>query len=119
MGSVFEQIGGAAAVSAVVDDFYARVVADPTLRGFFLNTDITKLSGHQRAFLAMALGGPSSYVGRSLSEAHADLGITDDNFDSVVGHLLASLVTHEAPAGALGKVSSAVAGLRSEIVNTG
>ena len=46
---------------------------------------------HMLTLLAVVTGGPSKYQGRDLHEAHADLHITEDAFDRVVGHLLATL----------------------------
>ncbi|GAA1277026.1 group 1 truncated hemoglobin GlbN [Sphaerisporangium rubeum] len=91
MASIYDQVGGAAAVSAVVDEFYSRVLADPTLAGYFAEIDVTKLKAHQRGFVAAALGGPQEYRGRTMGEAHAGLGITTDAFDSVVTHLAGAL----------------------------
>lgn len=41
--SIFDAIGGAPAVAAAVDDFYARVLGDPALAPFFDTTDMTRL----------------------------------------------------------------------------
>ena len=82
--SVYDSIGGAPAVRAAVDDFYARVVADSRLTPFFARTDMERLKAHQRAFIAAAIGGPEIYAGRDMTAAHAGLGIGDADFDAVV-----------------------------------
>jgi truncated hemoglobin YjbI len=51
--SIYDQIGGAAAVSAAVDDFYVRVLGDDSLAPYFEGTDVSKLKGHQRAFIEL------------------------------------------------------------------
>lgn len=38
--SLFEEIGGRAAVNAAVDLFYTKVFADPLLTSFFEGTDM-------------------------------------------------------------------------------
>ena len=78
--SIFEQIGGATAVSAAVDGFYERVVADPDLAPWFDDVDLGRLKGHQRSFLAAAIGGPDAYLGRAMRDAHAGLSITSEAF---------------------------------------
>ena len=40
--SIYDSIGGAAAVRAAVDDFYARVLADRRLAPFFARTDLER-----------------------------------------------------------------------------
>jgi truncated hemoglobin YjbI len=41
-----------------VDRFYDRLLADPQLAGFFDSVDMRRQRAHQKAFLAMPLGGP-------------------------------------------------------------
>ena len=82
--SLYDDVGGALAVRGVLDVFYARVLADATLSRFFLGVDIERLKTSQEAFLAMALGGPVVYVGRSLADAHRRTrrrGLNDEVFD--------------------------------------
>ena len=38
--SIFDQIGGAAAVEAAVEQFYQRVLVDPLLKPFFKDTNL-------------------------------------------------------------------------------
>ncbi|MDZ4236389.1 MAG: group 1 truncated hemoglobin, partial [Dietzia sp.] len=73
--SIFDQIGGAPAVTAAVEDFYRRVLADPELTPYFENVDVKRLKGHQRSFIAAAIGGPEPYLGRPMREAHARFDI--------------------------------------------
>lgn len=90
MSSVFERIGGAAAVEVAVDVFYKKVLADENLKPFFKSVDMTKQRGHMKSFLTMAFGGPSGYTGRDLRSGHkalVDQGLTDSHFDAVMGHL--------------------------------
>lgn len=54
--SIYDSIGGPAAVRAAVDDFYARVLADPKLAPFFTGTDPHRLKARQRSFIAAATG---------------------------------------------------------------
>lgn len=116
--SIYDAIGGAPAVLAAVDDFYARVTADPDLAPFFVDLDLNRLKTHQRAFIAAAIGGPEIYAGRRMAAAHAGLGITDAHFDAVVGHLVDTLTGLGVPGGTIGQIGAALAPLRSEIVTS-
>ena len=91
VATLYEKLGGAVAVEAVVGDFYKRVLADNELRGFFAKTDMTVQTEQQIRFLSMALGGPNEYKGRSMSDAHKGMGITEHHFGLVAGHLVATL----------------------------
>ena len=92
MPTIYEEIGGAPAVAQVVDVFYQRLVADPSVSHYFAGQDLARLKAHQRALVTVALGGVSeSYTGRMMGPAHAALGITDEAFDTILDHLAATL----------------------------
>jgi hemoglobin len=63
MASIYEQIGGAPAVAAAVDDLYGRILGDDRLSGYFADTDMPRQKRHLRAFMAAALGGTQLYAG--------------------------------------------------------
>lgn len=115
--SIYDSIGGAPAVGAAVDDFYARVLADPALASFFTGVELAKLRSHQRAFIAAAVGGPEIYAGRDMAAAHAGLDVTDAQFDAVVGHLVDTLTSLGIPAETIGQIGEKLAPLRSSIVS--
>ncbi|MGB8274135.1 MAG: chemotaxis protein CheW [Alphaproteobacteria bacterium] len=92
--TLFERIGGTAAVNAAVDLFYRKVLADDRISHFFDSVDMDAQRGKQKAFLTMAFGGPNSYTGKDLQTAHAPLvakGLNDSHFDAVAEHLKATL----------------------------
>ena len=89
--SLFERIGGEAAVDAAVERFYERLLGDKRVRHFFQRVDIQQLKRHQKRFLTMAFGGPKGYTGRTLREAHGRLGITDADFGAVAEQLQGTL----------------------------
>lgn len=89
--SLFERIGGAAAIAAVVEIFYQKQLLDPNVKGFFKKTDLEKLKSHQRNFFAKCFGGPDNYTGKDMVESHKDLFITDLHFDCVKQNLLDTL----------------------------
>src|SRR5262245_55763387 len=114
--SLFEELGGKAAIAAVVDEFYARVLADPTLAPMVAGIDVDKLRRHQAAFLISALGGPNEYRGRGMRQAHAGLNITAAQFGAVAGHLSDALAACGVPAPTIDTVIGHVAQLQGDIV---
>ncbi|HLI01304.1 MAG TPA: group 1 truncated hemoglobin [Acidimicrobiales bacterium] len=115
--SIYDQIGGAPSVTAAVDRFYDKVLADPSLSGYFAGTDLARLKGHQRAFLSAALGGPDMYAGRDMAAAHAGLDITEGAFDAVVRHLVATLTELQVPSDVIEAVGGKLAPLAPQIVS--
>lgn len=96
--TLYQRLGGAAGIRGVVEDFVARVSADPAINGYFLNasvdgdrlvTCLVKQLGH-------ATGGPETYPDpaagcRDMAAAHAGLGISTNDFNDLVTHLVDAL----------------------------
>ena len=92
--SLYERIGGEAAIMAAVDLFYEKVLADEVIRDFFVGLDMEAQTRKQVAFMTWAFGGPDRFKGRDLRTAHADLvkrGLSDVHFDRVAKHLESTL----------------------------
>ncbi|MGD0373769.1 MAG: group 1 truncated hemoglobin [Streptosporangiaceae bacterium] len=90
--SLYERLGGSAAIDAATELFYRKVLADPLLAAYFDDVDMDRQIAKQAAFLTMALGGPNAYTGRDLRAAHAALeGIRDEHVDRVLVHLAQAL----------------------------
>lgn len=114
--TILEQIGGDAAVEAVVDIFYGKILGDEELADYFTETDMDQLKKHQARFVAQALGGTRPYSGRSMQKAHEGMGITDADFDRVVGHLAASLTEAGVDGETIGVIAGQLAPLKGDIV---
>jgi hemoglobin len=117
--SDYDVIGGGPAVSAVVNDFYERVLADPKLAPYFEGVDLARLKRHQVLLVTKVLGGPDNYNGRSLDEAHDGLGITSDEFYAVVGHLAAALKAAGVPDDIISRAGAAVVATEPAVVESG
>jgi hemoglobin len=122
-GSAFVAMGGAAAVSAVVDEFYDRLLADPATAGFFeplLAADgLPALKRHQILLLTKVLGGPDRYTGRDLQAAHARLGVTEDAYRQVCLHLLTVMHDFKVPMDVLQSVDGVLRSVEPLIVSAG
>lgn len=114
--SIYDEIGGLPAVAAAVDDFYDRVLGDERVSHHFDGHRVERLKGHQRTFLITALGGPQIYRGRDMQSAHAHLGITGEDFDIIVEHLVATLTHLGVPGDTIGQIGGALAPLKDQIV---
>lgn len=92
--SLYDRIGGEAAVDAAVDLFYRKVLADDRINTWFEDIDMDRQRAKQKAFLTFAFGGPANYSGKDMREGHAHLvvrGLNDNHFDAVMENLGATL----------------------------
>jgi len=97
MPPLYERLGGKPAITAVVEDFVGRVAADNRINGRFANANIPRLKMMLVDQICAASGGPCIYTGRDMKSAHAGMGITGDEFDALVGDLVATLNTFKVP----------------------
>ncbi len=94
MSTVYDRLGGAAALDKAVDLFYEKVLADDRIKDFFAGVNMVAQRQKQKAFLTMALGGPNNYTGLSMRRAHSPLverGLSDGHVDAVIETLAATL----------------------------
>ncbi len=89
--SIFEKIGGEAAVNAAVDVFYRNVLMDERISHFFDSIDMASQHQKQKAFMTMAFGGPNHYSGADMRKAHAHMNLTEEHFTAVAENLIAAL----------------------------
>ena len=117
--TLYERLGGYSAISAVVDDFEDRLFVDPTVGKYFvgMGTDTRELFKQKTTNLVCnATGGPCKVISRSAKTTHAGLGITNAEFDIVVGHLSESLDKYKVPAAEHKEVMAIIETLRKDIV---
>jgi hemoglobin len=89
--SLYDRLGGKPAITAVVDDFVGRVANDARINGKFANANIPRLKTMLVDQICQASGGPCTYTGRDMKSSHAGMGITGEEFDALVGDLVATL----------------------------
>ena len=117
--SLFDRIGGDAAVDAAVDIFYRKVLADDRISEFFDGVDMDKQAAKQKAFLTMAFGGPNNYTGEDMRKGHAHLvtrGLNDSHFDAVVENLGGTLAELGVSDDLIGEVAAIAETTRNDVL---
>ncbi|MCG8537338.1 MAG: group 1 truncated hemoglobin [Pseudomonadales bacterium] len=120
MSTLFEQIGGEAAVDAAVDLFYKKVLADERIKHFFEGVDMEKQHRMQKGFLTFAFGGPNNYSGKGMAAAHrklvAEKGLDDSHFDAVMEDLGATLKELGVPDNLIGEAAAIAESVRGPVL---
>jgi hemoglobin len=117
--SLYKRLGGYDALAAVTDDFIGRLATDKKLSRFFVGvSDNSKIRIRQLVLdqLCEATGGPCKYIGRDMKTSHKGMGITEDDWDIAVKHLVATLNKFNVPAKEKDQVLGAISGLKGDIV---
>ena len=117
--SLYEQLGGQAAVELAVDNFYRKVLSDDRISHFFDGVDMDKQIAKQKAFLTMAFGGPHNYSGKDMRNGHAHLvarGLNDSHFDAVIENLGQTLKELNVPDELISQVAAIGESTRNDVL---
>ncbi|HEY7111619.1 MAG TPA: group 1 truncated hemoglobin [Thermoanaerobaculia bacterium] len=117
--TLYKRLGGYDAIAAVTDDFIGRLLADQRFAKFFvgLSTDSKgKIRQHVVDLLCNTTGGPCVYIGRTMKQSHAGLGITEEDWNASVQLLVASLDKFKVPETEKNDLLTLASSLKSDIV---
>ena len=94
--SLYDSLGGKAAITAVVDEFVARVAADKRINAFFgaPASDPKRMAAFKSNLvdqICEASGGPCKYKGKNMKAAHMGMGIAAKDFSALVEDLVGAL----------------------------
>ncbi|MEZ5195940.1 MAG: group 1 truncated hemoglobin [Bacteroidales bacterium] len=94
--SLYERLGGAKGISALVDDIVDNHLNNPGIKTRFLPMidDPEKMATakkHTRQFLGMGTGGPETYEGQDMSTAHRGMNVSEAEFMHVLDDILTAL----------------------------
>lgn len=115
--SLYERLGGEAAVDAAVDIFYRKVLSDDRIAHFFDTVDMDRQRAKQKSFLTVAFGGPNKYSGKDMRTAHAHMKLTEEHFDAVVENLGNTLKELNVPDALIAEAAAIANSTRNEVLN--
>ncbi len=122
--SLYERLGGIAAITAVIDQFLVNVISDPVINHRFTNANAEALRLHLIDQICEATGGPCIYKGLSMKDAHstatnpgADVAnITVEEFNALVADLVNALNSLGVPQDLQNELLALLAPMQSDIV---
>src|SRR4051812_11871271 len=119
--SLYKRLGGYDAIAAFVADLMPRLYNDSTLWVYWKGKSVdSRRKGEQLLvdFLCAAFGGPAFYAGPDMKSSHRGLGITLQEWDIFLNHLVASFDALGVPEPERADVSAAAESLKWDIVES-
>lgn len=113
---VFDEFGGKAGLTALMDDVMINLVADPRTRPFFASADQSHIKQELTDQFCVILGGPCVYTGKTMKQAHAKLVIDRAQFNALVEDLQQAMDKHHVPFRAQNKLLEKLAPMSREII---
>ena len=125
---LYDRLGGEQGITTVINDFVGRVVADPKINGYFLNSSVEggRLTTCLVKQVGALTGGPQTYPGpgqgpdadgcRNMTDSHEGLGISSQDFADLAGHLVAALTDAGVPMADIDAIVAAVSPLGEIII---
>jgi hemoglobin len=114
--SLYDRLGGTDAITAVVRAVADRQLKDDRIDQKFARTNKDRLIKEFVDQICQATGGPCTYTGRSMTEAHHDMGVTNGEFEAFVEDVVAVLDDFNVGKTEQGELLNILAPLRPEIV---
>ena len=117
--SLYERLGGYGAIAAVVDDLLMRLGNDTKIAKYFIgHGDESKkhIRQLQVDMLCEASGGPCIYIGRDMKTVHKGLNINEDEWQTAMNHLVATLDKFNVQGAEQKEILAMLSGLKGDIV---
>ncbi|MGQ0799126.1 MAG: group I truncated hemoglobin [Pseudomarimonas sp.] len=113
---VYEEFGGEAGMTALMDVFMDELLADPRMRPFFEASDQKRVKRQLAEQFCAILGGGCIYSGRDMKTSHEQLGATRADFNALVEDLQVAMNKQGIPFRAQNKLIAQLAPMHREII---
>ena len=117
--TLFAQIGGEAKLTATVDTLVDVMLNDDRINFTFAQTDLAKFKKLLYEQLCELTGGPCTYSGRTMFEAHKKLNTTNAQFNALAEDLYIAFDKQGVPYHVQNKVMALLAPMQPQVVKKG
>ena len=119
--TLYTRLGGVDAISLVVDKFLTNVASDNAINTRFEATVANEsrlqlLRNNLIDQICAGSGGLCTYKGKTMLETHTGMNITMDEFNALVGDLVAALDTYSVPEKEKNDLLAILGPMQSDIV---
>ena len=89
--SLYQRLGGAERIAAVVDDALDRHAVNPLLAPRFRGKDLPRLKLLGTQFFCAGSGGPQTYEGRDIRATHAGMNANEQELVAAIDDFVAAM----------------------------
>jgi hemoglobin len=114
--SLYQRLGQAEGIMAIVDDAVDRHAVNPLLAPRFSGKDLTDAKRMGAQFFCMGAGGPQRYEGRDLRIAHAGMNISEQELIATIDDFVAAMQELGVGTTEVNEVVAILYGLKGEVL---
>lgn len=114
--SLYERLGQAEGITAIVGDAVDRHAVNPLLAPRFSGKDLTHAKQMGAQFFCMGAGGPQRYEGRALRTAHAGMNVSEQELIATIDDFVAAMQGQGIGATEVNEVVAILYSLKGEVL---
>ena len=115
--SLYRDLGEQAGITRIIEGMLLNIAGDPRIVRHFESIDIVRLRDKLVEQVCVEAGGPCTYTGDSMPEAHRHLHLTPADFNALVENLQLALDAQAVPVTTQNRLLARLASLRGEIID--
>ena len=115
--TLYQQLGEREGIANVVEDLLYLIVDDERINQQFKGIDVAQFHQNLTDQLCELSGGPCTYSGREMRELHADMAITDTQFNALVEDLILAMEKNNIATGAQNRLLKRLLPLYPDVRN--
>ncbi|MBL8389703.1 MAG: group 1 truncated hemoglobin [Hydrogenophaga sp.] len=114
---LYDAFGGQTGIRTLMNDFVARLKADPRLAEAFKEANAANLSKQLTDQVCQLAGGPCVYNGPTMKEAHSSMDVTRADFNALVEVLQTSMDARGVPFARQNQLLALLAPMHRDVIN--
>ena len=115
--SLYDDLGGHDGIDAIAFDLLVRTSGDPRIAHHFAEANIVRLHEKLVELICVETGGPCTYTGAPMREAHAGRNLRDADFNALVEHLIATMEARKVPRRVQFRLLDRLAAMHGDVVD--
>lgn len=115
--TLYQQLGERSGIANIVEDLLYLIVEDDRINEQFRGVDVRQFHTNLTDQLCELSGGPCTYSGREMREGHADMNVTDTQFNALAENLILAMEQNNIATGAQNRLIKKLVPLYPQIRN--
>jgi len=119
--TIYEKLGGAEGISAIVDDIVEQHIKNENIKHYFIplkeNPEyFNQFKQHVKDFLSSGTGGKEEYKGRDMPTAHRGMNLSEADFLHAIDDILFVLDTHKVDRGSRNEILATLYSMKGSVI---